>query len=64
LKRELNKLHILFSEKKFSKPGLTDSNKLESVCIVPKSSSLRQTADWLAKTKFAVDDFIDYQIYF
>ena len=63
LKSELDKLHILFSEKKYFKPRLTDSNKLESGYIVPKSSSRQQTANWLAETKATIEDFIDYHIY-
>ena len=63
LKSELDKLHILFSEKKYFKPRLTDSSKLESGYIVPKSSSRQQTSNWLAETKATIDDFIDHQIY-
>ncbi len=63
LKNELDKLHILFSEKKYFKPRLTDSNKLEGGYIVPKSLSRQQTANWLAETKATIEDFIDHQIY-
>lgn len=63
LKNELDKLHILFSEKKYFKPRLNDSSKLEGGYIVPKSSSRQQTTNWLAETKATIDNFIDQQIY-
>jgi hypothetical protein len=63
LKSELNKLHILFSEKKYFKPRLTDARELEGGYVLPKSSSRQQTIKWLAETKATIDDFIDHQIY-
>ena len=63
LKSELDKLHILFSEKKYLKPRLTDARELEGGYVLPKSSSRQQSADWLAETKATIDDFIDHQIY-
>lgn len=63
LKSELDKLHILFSEKKYFKPRLTDAKELEGGYVLPKSSSRQQTIKWLAETKATIDDFIDHQIY-
>lgn len=63
LKSELDKLHILFSERKYFKPSLTDVRVLEGGYVLPKSSSRQQTIKWLAETKATIDDFIDHQIY-
>jgi len=63
LKTEKNVLHVLFSGTDHQKPRLTDAKEQEGKYLLPKSLSRQQSADWLAKTKATIDDFIDYQIY-
>lgn len=60
---EINTVHVLFSEKRFSKPLMTEAKKLESGYVMPKSTSRQQSMDWLAEMKATIDDFLDYQIH-
>jgi len=62
LESEINTLHVIFSEKKYFKPGLNNARKDERNYIIPKSLSRKNFEEWMAGNKTAISDFLDYQI--
>jgi hypothetical protein len=62
-KSELNTLHILFSERDYFKPVLTEGYKMEDGTFLPKSLTRNKFENWLADNKTRIPDFLDAQVH-
>lgn len=62
LESEINTLHVIFSEKRYFKPGLNSAG-IDKNGIIPKSLSRKKFEEWLSGNKISISDFLDYQIH-